>query len=141
MYNKAILMGRICNDIEPKTTPSGTSVVSFRLAVDRKYQADKNNRQTDFLNIVAWRNTAEFVDKYFSKGDMIMVDGEIQTRKYQDKTTGKDVFVTEIIADSVSFCGSKSSNEYNHNGAPPVAASVPPVTIPATNNNDDDYPF
>jgi single-stranded DNA-binding protein len=78
-------MGRICHDLELKATPSGVSVMSFRIAVDRSYQVKGEERKADFFNIVAWRNTAEFIAKYFGKGRMIMLDGELQTRQYVDK--------------------------------------------------------
>ena len=86
MFNRAILMGRICNDLELKTVQSGISVLSFRLAVDRSYQAKGEERKTDFFNIVAWRSTAEFISRYFSKGRMILVEGELQTRKYTKRS-------------------------------------------------------
>lgn len=85
MFNKAILMGRIAHNLELKTTPSGLSVLSFRIAVERAYQEQGEERKTDFFNIVAWRSTAEFIAKYFSKGRMIFVEGELQTRQYVDK--------------------------------------------------------
>ncbi len=85
MFNKAILMGRIAHNLELKTTPGGLSVLSFRIAVERAYQAQGEERKTDFFNIVAWRSTAEFIAKYFSKGRMIFVEGELQTRQYVDK--------------------------------------------------------
>lgn len=104
MYNKAIIMGRICNGLELKTTSNGISVLSFRLAVDRSYQAKGEERKTDFLNIVAWRNTAEFINRYFSKGRMILVEGELQSRQYVDKNNVNQT-VVEIIAINASFTG------------------------------------
>ncbi len=103
MINSVIIMGRMTKDPELKTTQSGLSVISFTVAVDRKYQKE---RQADFLNVVAWRQTAEFVEKYFHKGSMIAVQGSIQTRKYEDKN-GNNRTAVEIVADNVSFCGSK----------------------------------
>ena len=111
-YNKAIFLGRICNDLEIKTTPTGTSVLSFRLAVDRSYQAKGEERKSDFFNIVAWRNTAEFIHRYFTKGKMILVEGELQTRQYKNKE-GVETTVTELIVDSANFTGEKT----NGNGA------------------------
>lgn len=105
MINSVVIMGRLTKDPELKTTQSGLSVVSFTVAVDRKYQKG-SERQADFLNVVAWRHTAEFVEKYFHKGSMIAIHGSIQTRTYEDKNGNKRTAV-EIVADNVSFCGSK----------------------------------
>ena len=106
MYNKVIVMGRITHDLELKTTPTGVSVLSFSIAVDRNYQPKGEERKSDFFNVVAWRNTAEFVHKYFGKGCMVLVDGELQTRQYTNKDN-VTVTVTEIVADSVNFTGEK----------------------------------
>jgi single-strand DNA-binding protein len=116
MFNKAILMGRICHDLELKTTPSGFSVLSFRIAVDRNYQVKGEERKADFFSVVAWRGTAEFVSKYFGKGRMIMVDGELQTRQYQDKNTNATVNVVEIVASSVHFTGEKKDDSGGQGG-------------------------
>lgn len=111
MINCAVIMGRLTADPELKTTPSGVSVTSFCVAVDRNYVRQGEERQTDFINVVAWRQTADFVTRYFHKGSMIAVQGSIQTRSYEDKNRNKRTAV-EIVADSVSFCGSKNdSNE------------------------------
>jgi single-strand DNA-binding protein len=110
MFNKVILMGRICHDLELKTTPAGVSVCSFRVAVDRNYQVKGEERKADFFNIVAWRSTAEFVSKYFGKGRMILVDGELQTRQYVDNKTNATVNVVEVVADSVKFTGEKAND-------------------------------
>ena len=108
MLNTAIIMGRICSDPELRTTTSGLSVTSFTVAVDRAYKKD-DEKQTDFINCVAWRGTADFVTRYFKKGQMIAVQGSIQTRNYEDKNGNKRTAV-EIVADNVSFCGSKNEN-------------------------------
>lgn len=111
MLNCVIIMGRLTADPELKTTPSGTSVVSFRVAVDRNYVRQGEERQTDFINVVAWRKTADFITRYFHKGSMIAVQGSIQTRNYEDKNGNKRTAV-EVLAGNVSFCGSKAdSNE------------------------------
>ncbi|MBQ7835506.1 MAG: single-stranded DNA-binding protein [Ruminiclostridium sp.] len=102
MYNKAILMGRICNDLEIKSTQSGAAVLSFRIAVDRNYQVKGEEKKTDFFNIVAWRNNADFISRFFSKGRMILVEGELQTRQYTDKN-GSTQTVVELIVDNVHF--------------------------------------
>lgn len=111
MLNCVIIMGRLTADPELKTTPSGTSVVSFHVAVDRSYVRQGEERQTDFINVVAWRKTADFITRYFHKGSMIAVQGSIQTRNYEDKNGNKRTAV-EVLAGNVSFCGSKAdSNE------------------------------
>lgn len=107
MINSVVIMGRLTADPELKTTNSGRSVTSFCVAVDRPYQKDGKEREADFINVVAWRQTAEFVTSYFSKGSMIAVQGSIQTRKYTDRN-GNNRTSFEIVADNVSFCGSKS---------------------------------
>lgn len=101
-------MGRLTADPELKTTNSGLSVTSFTVAVDRPYQKDGKEREADFINVVAWRKTAEFVTNYFSKGSMIAIQGRIQTRKYKDKN-GNNRIAFEVVAENVSFCGGKGS--------------------------------
>ncbi len=103
--NKVILAGRLTADPELKTTPSGLSVTSFTVAVDRRFQKDK---QTDFISCVAWRQTAEFITKYFVKGSAICIVGSIQTRKYTDKNGNKCTAV-EVVADEVTFVESKKN--------------------------------
>lgn len=105
--NNVTLIGRICNDIEMKTTTNGVEVINFCLAVNRKFKNANGEKQTDFINIVAWRKTAEFIYKYFSKGQQIAITGNIQTRNYEDKQGNKRT-AFEVIADNVYFCGSKS---------------------------------
>lgn len=109
MLNKAILMGRLVADPELRETTNGISVCSFRIAVDRNYSKEQE-KQTDFINIVAWRGTADFVSKYFSKGKMIIVEGAIQTRNYQDKD-GNNGTVVEVNASNVMFGESKRQEE------------------------------
>lgn len=106
MLNRVILMGRITHDVELKTLSSGVSVASFTVAVDRNYTPKGQEKQTDFINCVAWRQTAEFIGKYFGKGSMIAVEGTLQTRKYQDKT-GANRTATEVVVDNASFTGEK----------------------------------
>lgn len=101
MLNKAILMGRLTADPELRTTQSGTSVCSFCIAINRQYSKDKE-AQADFIDIVAWRQTAEFIVKYFRKGRMIIIDGFIQTRMFEDKNGNKRKAV-EVVAGSVQF--------------------------------------
>ena len=106
MLNSAIIMGRLTADVELRTTPNGTSVARFTVAVERNYKSGEE-RQADFINCVAWKGTADFVSTYFKKGQMIAVQGSIQTRNYEDKNGNKRNAV-EIVADNVSFCGSKN---------------------------------
>ena len=107
MLNCAVIMGRLVADPELRTTTSGISVISFRVAVDRSFVRQGEERQADFIDVVAWRQTAEFVSRYFRKGSMIAVQGSIQTRNYEDRNGNKRTAV-EIVADNVSFCGSKA---------------------------------
>ena len=109
--NKAVLIGRLTADPELKQTQSGISVVTFTIAVNRRYQSKNatDGRQTaDFINIVAWRQTAEFVSRYFKKGNPILVCGSIQVRSYTDSQGVKRV-VTEVVADEASFAESKKA--------------------------------
>ena len=106
MLNRVVLMGRITQDLELKTLSSGVSTLSFTIAVERSYAPQGSERQTDFINCVAWRQKAEFISKYFGKGAMIAIEGSIQTRKYQDKT-GVTRTATEVIVDNASFTGEK----------------------------------
>lgn len=106
MYNRVIMMGRIVNDLEVKTTPSGVSVLTFALAVDRSYQEKGKERVTDFFNCVAWRNEAEFISRFFHKGSAILIEGELQNRKYTGKD-GTEKTVTEIIVDKAKFTREK----------------------------------
>ena len=107
--NIVALMGRLTATPELKTTSTGTTVTSFSLAVDRNYQPKGEEKKVDFIDVVAWRNTAEFICKYFQKGSMIAIQGEIQTRTYKDKDENNRK-VTEILASNVSFCGSKAES-------------------------------
>lgn len=106
MLNRVVLMGRLTKDPELRHTVSGTAVASFSLAVDRDYKSDSGDRETDFINTVAWRNTAEFVSKYFSKGRMAVVSGRLQIRNWTDKDGNKRVSA-EVVADSIYFGDSK----------------------------------
>ena len=108
MLNKIVLMGRLTRDPDLRRTQSGTAVASFTLAVDRDYKPQDGERETDFIDIVAWRGTAEFVSKYFSKGRMAVVEGRLQVRDWKDKDGAKRRS-TEVIADNVYFGDSKRS--------------------------------
>ena len=117
MLNRVILMGRITHNLELKQTPNGTAVLSFNLAVERSYAPQGEERQTDFISCVAWRKTAEFINKYFAKGRMIAIEGNIQTRTYDDKN-GVKHYVTEVIVDSVSFTGEPKQQETQQTDIP-----------------------
>lgn len=106
MLNRVILMGRLAADPELRTTQSGVNVASFRIGVSRDY----NREQTDWINIVAWRQTAEFIANYFSKGSMIALEGSLQSRQYQDKS-GNNRTAYEVQADRVWFAESKSGSQ------------------------------
>lgn len=117
MFNLVVLTGRLTADPELKTTQNNLSVTSFTIAVDRRYQST-SEKITDFINIVAWRQTAEFVTKYFKKGSLIGIEGSIQTRKYQDKN-GNNRTAFEVVANNVQFVESKKNNDVNIEGEEP----------------------
>jgi single-strand DNA-binding protein len=142
--NKAILMGNMVADPELKQTPAGVSVCSFRIGVQRRFKDANGQYASDFINIVAWRQQAEFVSKYFRKGSSVVVVGSIQTRDYTDQQ-GNKRYVTEVIADNVEFCDSRPD------GARPRTDNPPPVQEPPagygmnnggfTEIDDDELPF
>lgn len=153
MYNKVIMMGRLVADPELKTTPQGVSVCSFRIAVDRRFQTKGEEKKSDFFNVVAWRQQAEFVSRYFNKGRLILVEGELNTRQYTDKNGNPSTWY-EIVADRLSFAGdSKPQGGAYSESYPAPAPSAPPVqsnqaqqiSAPAADFSsaatDDDYPF
>ena len=110
MLNVVVLIGRLVYDPELKTTQNGTNVCSFRIAVDRSFTRQGEERKADFIDVTAWRQTAEFVCKYSQKGSMIAVEGSLQTRQYQDKN-GNNRTATEVLASQVSFCGGKTAEK------------------------------
>ena len=113
MLNKIIIMGRLTIDPELRRTGSGTAVTSFSLACDRDFKSQSGDKETDFIEVVAWKNTAEFVSKYFSKGRMAVVEGRLQIRDWTDKSGNKRI-TAEVVADNVYFADSKRS-ESNDN--------------------------
>ena len=113
MLNKIIIMGRLTIDPELRRTGSGTAVTSFSLACDRDFKSQSGEKETDFIEVVAWKNTAEFVSKYFSKGRMAVVEGRLQIRDWTDKAGNKRT-TAEVVADNVYFADSKRS-ESNDN--------------------------
>lgn len=150
MINSVVLMGRLTFNPELKTTSNGISVINFQIAVDRSVSKGKE-RQSDFIDCQAWRNTAEFISKYFKKGNMIAVEGSIQTDSYTDKDGNKRKNVV-VVANNVSFCESKNSSSQASAGGTSAAASAP-ATAPAPSYeaadnsdfeelvDDDDLPF
>ena len=144
MYNKVIMMGRLTRDPELKTTPNGVSVCKFSVAVDRKFQNKGEEKKADFFNVVAWRQTGEFVSRYFGKGNLILVEGELQTSKYTDKNGNESTWY-DIVADRVCFTGEKKSDSgqgYAGNVAPTAPAAPQPTAEEiAAIANDNDYPF
>ena len=113
MLNKVVIMGRFTKDPELRRTGSGTAVTSFSLACDRDFKSQSGEKETDFIEVVAWKNTAEFVSKYFSKGRMAVVEGRLQIRDWTDKAGNKRT-TAEVVADNVYFADSKRS-ESNDN--------------------------
>lgn len=112
MLNNVVLMGKLTADPVLKVTSSGKDVCSFSIAVDRAYQKQGETRKTDFINIVAWEAGARFVSRYFKKGQLIAITGQIQTRSYED-SQGSKRYAFEVVAREVSFCGSKSEGGGN----------------------------
>jgi single-strand DNA-binding protein len=121
IINKVILLGRLVKDPEVRNTQNNTMVCSFSLAVNRRFKQE-GQPDADFINIVAWNKTAEFVAKYFAKGQQVAVVGRIQTRNYDDKD-GKKVYVTEVVAEEVHFAESKRQD--NNTGFEPVEEFTP----------------
>lgn len=105
MLNVVAIMGRLVADPELKTTPTGINVCAFRIACDRSFVQQGQQRQADFVDVVAWRHNADFLCKHFAKGSMVAVQGRLQTRQYQDRNGNKRTAV-EVVADSLSFAGS-----------------------------------
>lgn len=143
MINMVALMGRLTYEPELISTPNGVSVLRFQVACDRSYQAKGQERQADFIDCVAWRQTAEFISRYFHKGSMIAIEGTVQTSNYTDKN-GNNRKQTEVLANNVSFCGSKNENGGSMDIEPESVAKYS-----STDNSDflkiaddnDDLPF
>ena len=130
MLNKVVLMGRLTKDVELRSTQGGVSVAGFTLAVDRDFKGQNGERETDFINCVAWRQTAEFISKYFKKGSMAALEGSIQTRSW-DGSDGKKGFATEVIVNNIYFGESKKAE----------APADAPEEYTAPMGTDDDLPF
>ena len=150
-FNKVIIMGRTTTQPELNQTPSGASVTSFTLAVDRRFNKEGQEKQTDFINVVAWRSTAEFICKYFGKGQAMLACGELQTRSWTDGN-GQKRYTTEVVASEVSFCESKKDSEGNYSSDNQNGTQgnfEPPTYIPEAYSqpnfeqvsSDEDLPF
>lgn len=140
MLNKIFIMGRLTRDPELRTTNSGTSVASFSLAVDRNYKGADGEKETDFIDYVAWRSTAEFAAKYFTKGRMAVVEGRLQIRPWTDKE-GNNRRSAEVIVDNMYFGDSKRDGDTG--GARPASG---PVNVSANDwqevdEDEGDLPF
>lgn len=156
MLNRVILMGRITQELELKQTPSGVSVLTFSIAVDRGFVKQGEERQADFITCVAWRQQADFISKYFAKGRMIAIEGNLRTRTYDDKN-GVKHYVTEVYVDGASFTGEpkqggnsntnySSSNNYNNSQPKNTADQNATVSIGDISDfeeilSDDGVPF
>lgn len=154
--NRVVLVGRLTRDPELRYTPNGVAVGNFTLAVGRPFTNQEGDREADFINCVVWRKPAENLATYMKKGSQIGVDGRLQSRTYEDKS-GKTVFVTEVVADSVQFLESKNSqqssqNTQNSTHNSPKSTQSASNSAPSQNDSfgnsgdpidiqDDDLPF
>ena len=134
MLNKVFMQGRLVADPELRHTPNGVAVASFRIAVDRDFKDKAGERQADFVNVITWRATAEFVSKFFSKGRMAIVEGKLQSRNYEDKD-GKKRYALEVIADNVYFGDSKKDQ------AAEKEPEFQPPQFTEYQDDDGDLPF
>ena len=140
MLNKVILMGRFTRDPELRSTPQGISTCSFSIAVDRNFVRPGEERKADFINCVAWRQTAEFISKYFRKGSMIALEGSIQTRSWDDQD-GKKRYATDVVVNQVYFAESKRDSQSagdDYSQAMDFGSLPEPISPMGT---DDDLPF
>ena len=154
MLNKIFIMGRLTRDPELRRTQSGTAVTSFSLAVDRDYKSQSGEKETDFIDVVAWRSTAEFVSKYFTKGSMAVVSGRLQIRDWTDREGGKRRSA-EVVADNVYFGESKRrdsgdsrsdsySNSYSRPSSgydAPRSVNSAPSAFSELDDGDGELPF
>ncbi len=142
MLNKVILMGRFTRDPELRSTPQGISTCSFSIAVDRNFVRQGEERKADFINCVAWRQTAEFISKYFKKGSLVALEGSIQTRSWDDQD-GKKRYATDVVVNQVYFAESKRDSQSSIGGDDAFSTSdfgsLPEPISPM--GTDDDLPF
>ena len=144
MLNKIIIMGRLTRDPELRRTASSTAVAGFTLAVDRDFKSQNGEKSTDFIDVVAWRNTAEFVAKYFTKGRMAVVEGSLQIRDWKDKD-GNNRRSAEVVAENVYFGDSKRDGAPAGDYAAPMGGYAAPVSTTSSfseiEDEDGDLPF
>ena len=142
MLNKVVIMGRFTKDPELRRTGSGTAVTSFSLACDRDFKSQSGDKETDFIEVVAWKNTAEFVSKYFSKGRMAVVEGRLQIRDWTDKAGNKRT-TAEVVADNVYFADSKrsESNDNQKENFNALSGRISDDLVPALNDGTSELPF
>lgn len=153
MLNHIVLMGRLTRDPELRRTGSGVAVATMRIAVDRDYASSNGERETDFIDVVAWRNTAEFVSKYFAKGRMAVVSGRLQIRPWTDKDGNKRTSA-EVVADNIYFGDSKRdggdssgySQSFGNASAPAANSYAAPASAPTSDfsmieDDDSQLPF
>ncbi|MCI7000488.1 MAG: single-stranded DNA-binding protein [Clostridiales bacterium] len=144
MLNKIIIMGRLTRDPELRRTASSTAVAGFTLAVDRDFKSQNGEKSTDFIDVVAWRNTAEFVAKYFTKGRMAVVEGRLQIRDWKDKD-GNNRRSAEVVAENVYFGDSKRDGAPAGDYAAPMGGYAAPVSTTSSfseiEDEDGDLPF
>ena len=135
MLNRVVLIGRLTRDPELRYTPNGTATCTFNLAVERPFSNGNGEKETDFLNIVTWRQLAENCANYLRKGRLTAVEGRIQTRSYENNE-GRRVYVTEIVADNVRFLESAKRDDQTRQNDDPYAYDSAPIDL-----SDDDLPF
>lgn len=144
MINSVVLMGRLTYEPELRSTANGMSVIRFQIACDKRYQGSDEERKADFIDVTAWRQTAEFISCYFTKGSMIAVEGSIRTDSFTDKNGNKRKSV-QVVANNVSFCGSKSENNSDsdipYNQSLPNYAEADNSDFEEIADDDDDLSF
>ena len=140
MLNRVIIQGRLCSDVELRRTNNGTAVASVTLAVDRDFKSQDGSRETDFISVVAWRSTAEFAAKYFTKGRIAVVEGKLQIRDWTDKD-GNKRRNSEVIADNLYFGDSRSDNASGGHQAAKAPVNVDAEDFAEVEDDDSDLPF
>lgn len=144
MINSVVLMGRLTYEPELRSTPNGTAVIRFQIACDRRFKSKEEENKADFIDVTAWRQTAEFISRYFHKGSMIAVEGSIQTENFTDKDGNKRKSV-QVVANNVSFCGLKSesdtASDTPFNQPAPSYAEADNSDFEEIPDDEDDLPF
>lgn len=139
-FNKVILVGNMTSDPELKKTPNGVSVTSFSIAVSRRFAKQGEQPQADFINIVAWRTTAEFIARYFNKGKPILICGQLQTRSFTDQN-GQKRYVTEVVADEATFVENKGASAHSSDAGVPAPSYRGNDAGYEDLSDDDSLPF